>query len=56
MSPEPPLADEASPPVPTLVCDTAALIDALPDTAGVLWKLAESGRQLDANVVHQPAA
>ena len=55
MSPEPPLADEASPPVPTLVCDTAALIDALPDTAGVLWKLAESGRQLDANVVHQPA-
>jgi quercetin dioxygenase-like cupin family protein len=48
-------AGEAFPPAPTLVCDTAALIDALPDTAGVLWKLAESGRQLDANVVHLPA-
>lgn len=48
-------AGEPVPPAPTLVCDTAALIDALPDTAGVLWKLAESGRQLDANVVHQPA-
>ena len=52
---EMPGSGETPPPVPTLACDTAALLDALPDTAGVLWKLAESGRQLDANVVHQPA-
>lgn len=54
MPPETPPADVASPPLPTLVCDTAALIGAPPDTAEVLWKLAEAGRQLDANVVHQP--
>ena len=55
MPPESRSADEPAPPIPTLLCDTAALIGATPDAAGVLWKLAESGRQLDANVVHLPA-
>ncbi|POX61057.1 hypothetical protein C3492_23480 [Streptomyces sp. Ru62] len=36
---------------PRVLCDTRALADAPPAPAGVLWKLAESGRQLDANVV-----
>ncbi|MFJ2724204.1 hypothetical protein [Streptomyces collinus] len=36
---------------PRLLCDTGALADAPPQAAGVLWKLAETGRQLDANVV-----
>lgn len=36
---------------PQLLCDAGALADAPPLPAGVLWKLAESGRQLDANVV-----
>lgn len=36
---------------PRVLCDTRALADAPPASAGVLWKLAESGRQLDANVV-----
>ncbi|MEW2284043.1 hypothetical protein [Streptomyces sp. NPDC047841] len=38
-------------PEPRVLCDTRALADAPPAPAGVLWKLAESGRQLDANVV-----
>ncbi|MFI9822539.1 cupin domain-containing protein [Streptomyces sp. NPDC052013] len=41
-------------PFPRILCDTAALA-ALDDApAGALWRLAESGRQLDANVVHLP--
>ncbi|WP_333774624.1 cupin domain-containing protein [Streptomyces sp. IBSBF 3136] len=36
---------------PRLLCDAGALADAPPLPDGVLWKLAESGRQLDANVV-----
>ncbi|WP_258054981.1 cupin domain-containing protein [Streptomyces sp. Ru71] len=41
------------PPVPRSLCDVRAL--AVPGAApGVTWKLAESGRQLDANVVHLP--
>ncbi|WP_051790617.1 cupin domain-containing protein [Streptomyces sp. NRRL S-1022] len=36
---------------PRVLCDTRALAEAPPVPAGVLWKLAESGRQLDANVV-----
>ncbi|MFF8860902.1 cupin domain-containing protein [Streptomyces sp. NPDC015139] len=36
---------------PRVLCDTRALTEAPPVPAGVLWKLAESGRQLDANVV-----
>lgn len=34
-----------------VLCDTRALAEAPPVPGGVLWKLAESGRQLDANVV-----
>ncbi|MBY8339098.1 hypothetical protein LXH13_34690 [Streptomyces spinosirectus] len=37
--------------VARILCDTAALTSGEPTTAGVLWKLTESGRQLDANVV-----
>ncbi|MGW0136350.1 cupin domain-containing protein [Streptomyces sp. NPDC003299] len=41
------------PAVPRPLCDVRAL--AVPGAApGVTWKLAESGRQLDANVVHLP--
>src|SRR5690606_21407142 len=41
-------------PLPKILCDTAALA-ALDDApAGALWRLAESGRQLDANVVRLP--
>jgi quercetin dioxygenase-like cupin family protein len=39
-------ADEAR-----VLCDTRALAESPPLPGGVLWKLAESGRQLDANVV-----
>ncbi|MDI9835290.1 cupin domain-containing protein [Streptomyces sp. KAU_LT] len=40
-------------PLARLLCDVTALTDA-PASAGVLWKLTEPGRQLDANVVHLP--
>jgi quercetin dioxygenase-like cupin family protein len=41
-------------PRPRVLTDTAALA-ALPDApSGALWKLAEPGRQLDANVVRLP--
>jgi quercetin dioxygenase-like cupin family protein len=42
------------PPVPRLLCDTSALTALVPAPAGALWKLAEPGRQLDANLVHLP--
>ncbi|MFF4712519.1 cupin domain-containing protein [Streptomyces eurythermus] len=38
-------------PRPRVLCETRALAEAPPVPAGVLWKLAESGRQLDANLV-----
>ncbi|QTE02544.1 cupin domain-containing protein [Streptomyces cyanogenus] len=49
----PPAIDTApaDSPAPRVLCDTRALAEAPPVPAGVLWKLAESGRQLDANVV-----
>ncbi|MEU9444418.1 hypothetical protein AB0D42_26740 [Streptomyces sp. NPDC048304] len=34
-----------------VLCDARALAESPPLPGGVLWKLAESGRQLDANVV-----
>lgn len=47
----------AGPPLPRVLCDTAALLPPGGDAAaGALWKLAEPGRQLDANVVRIPAA
>ncbi|OIJ86219.1 hypothetical protein BIV25_41830 [Streptomyces sp. MUSC 14] len=40
---------------PRVLCDTRALTEYPPLPGGVLWKLAESGRQLDANVVRLAA-
>jgi quercetin dioxygenase-like cupin family protein len=37
------------------LCDVQALAALQDAPAGALWRLAESGRQLDANVVHLPA-
>ncbi len=39
---------------PRLLCDIRALPDGPSATADVLWKLTETGRQLDANVVRLP--
>ncbi|MFJ9537483.1 hypothetical protein ACIRPX_09540 [Streptomyces sp. NPDC101225] len=38
-------------PTARILCDTAALAAAAPSEAAVAWKLTESGRQLDANLV-----
>ncbi|MFB6553363.1 hypothetical protein [Streptomyces sp. NPDC056405] len=47
----------AEPPLPHVLCDIAELLSSGGDApAGALWKLAEPGRQLDANVVRIPAA
>ncbi|MFC4332692.1 cupin domain-containing protein [Streptomyces andamanensis] len=43
--------DGAGEPQPSLLCDARTLAGDPPVPAGVLWKLAESGRQLDANLV-----
>ncbi|WP_217254910.1 hypothetical protein [Streptomyces sp. AC602_WCS936] len=43
-------------PLPRVLCDTAELLSLGDDAAaGALWRLAEPGRQLDANVVRVPA-
>lgn len=41
-------------PLPRVLCDTAALAALDDASAGALWRLAEPGRQLDANVVRLP--
>ncbi|MEV6795291.1 hypothetical protein AB0M87_25620 [Streptomyces sp. NPDC051320] len=41
-------------PVPRALYDVTALTGQPPETSGAVWRLAESGRQLDANVVHLP--
>lgn len=50
--------DNATPdgegPLPRILCDTAALAAEADASSGALWRLAESGRQLDANVVRLP--
>lgn len=43
-----------SAPVAHVLCDTAALAAISPGRSGAVWRLAESGRQLDANVVSIP--
>ncbi|MBD0418463.1 hypothetical protein AB0L35_34250 [Streptomyces sp. NPDC052309] len=43
-------------PLPRILCDTAGLLASGDAPAGALWKLAEPGRQLDANVVRIPPA
>ena len=40
--------------VPRILADFEALTEHLPESRGALWKLAEPGRQLDANLVHLP--
>jgi quercetin dioxygenase-like cupin family protein len=47
-------ADMASP-IPYQLCDVRALTAAGPAPAGAVWRLAEPGRQLDANLIHLPA-
>ncbi|MFI8292305.1 cupin domain-containing protein [Streptomyces sp. NPDC085614] len=44
----------SSAPVAHVLCDTAALATIAPGRSGAVWRLAESGRQLDANVVSVP--
>ncbi|GAA2885846.1 hypothetical protein [Streptomyces mexicanus] len=41
--------------VTRMLCDVRSLTGEIPQSVGVLWKLAESGRQLDANLVRLPA-
>ena len=41
-------------PAPRLLCDVQAMTGVDPASAGAMWKLAEPGRQLDANLVHLP--
>jgi quercetin dioxygenase-like cupin family protein len=49
------MPDEPPTPAPRVLCDDARALAVRPDApSGVLWKLAESGRQLDANVVRLP--
>lgn len=62
MSDQPSARPQSSPetgpepePQPAVLCDLSALAaGAGPEEAGALWRLAESGRQLDANVVRLP--
>lgn len=50
------LPGHCGPSPPRVLCDTAELLSLGGDApAGALWKLAEPGRQLDANVVRLPA-
>lgn len=50
-------APAADTPRPRVLCDLAELLPPGDDlSAGALWRLAEPGRQLDANVVRIPAA
>ncbi|GGX13323.1 cupin domain-containing protein [Streptomyces noursei] len=51
---EPPSGAAPGGPVPRLLCDAQQVAAEAPGPAGVLWRLAESGRQLDANVVRIP--
>ncbi|WP_244217548.1 procyclic form-specific polypeptide B-alpha [Streptomyces carpinensis] len=44
-------ADVPLPAAPRVLCDARALAGDPPSPAGVLWKLEESGRELDANIV-----
>lgn len=58
--PAPPPVAPVAPLVPDApgvrpLCDVRALAGLDPAPAGALWKLAEPGRQLDANLVHLPA-
>ncbi|GAA2611447.1 cupin domain-containing protein [Streptomyces violaceus] len=41
-------------PLPRVLCNTESLISDDSTPAGALWRLAESGRQLDANLIRIP--
>ncbi|MET9717282.1 hypothetical protein ABZZ46_17985 [Streptomyces rochei] len=50
-----PTRDAADTPLPRVLCDTGELLSLGGDApGGALWRLAEAGRQLDANVVRVP--
>ncbi|WP_372500750.1 hypothetical protein [Streptomyces meridianus] len=49
-----PLGDAPDEALPRLLCDTRALTGQTSAPGGALWRLAEPGRQLDANIVHLP--
>jgi quercetin dioxygenase-like cupin family protein len=49
-----PALDGPEAPVPVVLCHTGALAGAHRAPGGALWRLAEPGRQLDANLVHLP--
>jgi quercetin dioxygenase-like cupin family protein len=51
--PEMPLGSAAAP-VPRVLCTTESLAATDPASSGALWRLAEPGRQLDANLVRIP--
>lgn len=52
-----PPAPVPGPPLPRVLCDTGELLSAGDEAAGgARWRLAEPGRQLDANVVRIPAS
>jgi len=50
-----PAADHPDPAVPRILCDALAVTASPAESGGALWKLAEPGRQLDANIVYLPA-
>ncbi|MFC9504737.1 cupin domain-containing protein [Streptomyces sp. NPDC057002] len=41
-------------PLPRVLCDTESLLSDDSTPAGALWRLAEPGRQLDANLIRIP--
>ncbi|MFC9679288.1 cupin domain-containing protein [Streptomyces sp. NPDC056948] len=41
-------------PLPRVLCNTESLLSDDSTPAGALWRLAESGRQLDANLIRIP--
>jgi len=47
-------AEHPDPAVARILGDFEDLTGILPESRGALWKLAEPGRQLDANLVHLP--
>ena len=49
-----PGGSHSGPASPRVLCDIRALSTSIPPPAGAVWKLAERGRQLDANLIHLP--
>jgi quercetin dioxygenase-like cupin family protein len=53
-APVPGAVPSSGAPVPLALCDVQALAGPSAASAGAVWKLAEAGRQLDANLVRVP--